>query len=57
MVKFAQLKKIGYRVVSVNGLRSGEGSSNSRHFENVLRQVLHLIVFDTPMDPKIAAKV
>lgn len=56
MVKYAQLKKIGYSVVSVNGLRSGE-DRNSRQFENVLRQVLHLIIFDKPADPEIAAKV
>ena len=57
MVKHAQLKKIGYSVVSVSGLRAGEDSSTSRHYENVFKRVLHLILFDKPMDPKIAAKV
>lgn len=56
MVKYAQLKKIGYSVVSVNGLRSGD-DRNAAQFENVFRQVLHLILFDKPMDPKIAAKM
>ena len=44
-------------MVSVSGLRAGEDSSTSRHYENVFKQVLHLILFDKPMDPKIAAKV
>ena len=55
MVKHAQLKKIGYSVVSVNGLRLEE--TMHRHNENILKQVLYLILFDKSMDPKIASKV
>ena len=55
MVKHAQLKKIGYSVVSVNGLRLGE--TEQRHNEDIFQQVLYLILFDKSMDPKIASKV